>query len=62
VADPNANQTLLSKFLSPDWAQQQCAWAYAGMISSPPAVDHINKYGGWNMTPARTFFTNGECA
>jgi hypothetical protein len=60
VANPDASQSIISKFVSVNQTQQACNGNYPGVPSSP-AIDHINKYGGWNMTPSRTFFSNGEC-
>jgi hypothetical protein len=60
VANPDASQSIVSKLMSVNQTQQSCNTNYPGVPSSP-AVDHINKYGGWNMTPSRTFFSSGEC-
>ncbi|KAI0730928.1 serine carboxypeptidase S28-domain-containing protein [Earliella scabrosa] len=49
-----------TSFRSLELFQSQCNSAFPRGLPPAPAVDHINKYGGWNMTPSNVFFTNGE--
>lgn len=54
---------IVSRFIDKDFFDQACRNSFpeGSIPSSGPAVDHINKYGGWKMNPTRTFFSNGEC-
>jgi len=47
-------------FLSLDLFQKQCNQAFGNGLPTQPQVDHINKYGGWNMQPSNIMWTNGE--
>ncbi|RPD58936.1 peptidase S28 [Lentinus tigrinus ALCF2SS1-6] len=49
-----------TSFRSLERFQQQCNDAFPSGLPPAPAVENINKYGGWNMTPSNVFFTNGE--
>ncbi|KAJ8507349.1 hypothetical protein ONZ45_g10275 [Pleurotus djamor] len=40
--------------------QQQCNSAFPKGLPPSPQVQNVNKYGGWNMNPPNTLFTNGE--
>ena len=59
--DPTNPLSIETSFRSLERFQQQCNTAFPEGIPPAPAVEHINKYGGWNMTPSNVFFTNGEC-
>ena len=60
--DPSNPLSIETAFLSLDLFQNQCNEAFPDGLPPSPAVDHINKYGDWNMTPSNILFTNGECA
>ncbi|KAJ7623506.1 peptidase S28 [Roridomyces roridus] len=57
--DPTNPLSIETSFLSLELFQQQCNEAFPDLPSSPQ-VQHINKYGGWNMTPSNIMFANGE--
>ncbi|KII85736.1 hypothetical protein PLICRDRAFT_178765 [Plicaturopsis crispa FD-325 SS-3] len=57
--DPNNPLSIETSFLSLDYFQAGCNESFKGLPPSPQ-VDHVNKYGGWNMTPSNVLFTNGE--
>ena len=50
-----------TSFLSLELFQSQCNETFPEGLPASPAVDHVNKYGGWLMTPSNVLFTNGEC-
>ncbi|KAI0793717.1 peptidase S28 [Fomes fomentarius] len=58
--DPNNPLSIETSLRSLERFQAQCNSTFTEGLPPAPAVDHINKYGGWNMTPSNMFFTNGE--
>ena len=58
--DPDNPLSIETSFRSLERFQQQCNETFPWAPASPQ-VEHINKYGGWNMTPSNVLFTNGEC-
>lgn len=61
--DPASNNSLLSQFVSTAAIQTECSETFKGLnvsIPAQPQISQVLKYGGWNMTPAQTFFTHGE--
>ncbi|OSD04708.1 hypothetical protein PYCCODRAFT_1465679 [Trametes coccinea BRFM310] len=58
--DPNNPLSIETSFLSLELFQQECNAAFPQGLPSSPAVDKVNKYGGWNMAPSNVLFTNGE--
>ncbi|EMD39403.1 hypothetical protein CERSUDRAFT_93435 [Gelatoporia subvermispora B] len=58
--DPNNPLSIETSFISLELFQQQCNATFGMGLPTSPQVDHINKYGGWNMTPSNVLFTNGE--
>ncbi|TBU61392.1 serine carboxypeptidase S28-domain-containing protein [Dichomitus squalens] len=58
--DPNDPLSIETSFRSLELYQEQCNMAFPQGLPSAPAVEHVNKYGGWNMTPSNVLFTNGE--
>lgn len=59
--DPENPLSIETSFLSLELFQRQCNETFPWGPASPQ-VEHVNKYGGWNMTPSNVLFTNGECA
>ena len=59
--DPDNPRSIETSFLSLEVFQAQCNAAFPVGLPPSPAVDHVNKYGGWNMSPSNVLFTNGEC-
>lgn len=59
--DPNNPLSIETSFLSLELFQQQCDETFGQGLPQSPAIDHINKYGSWEMTPSNVLFTNGEC-
>ncbi|KAJ6485877.1 peptidase S28 [Mycena sanguinolenta] len=57
--DPENPLSIETSFLSLELFQQQCSETFPDLPSSPQ-VQLINKYGGWNMNPPNTLWTNGE--
>jgi hypothetical protein len=56
---------MVSSFVTLESKQDMCKEVFnniRGLIPSKvePKVDHVNKYGGWDMNPSRVFFTAGE--
>ncbi|TBU30170.1 serine carboxypeptidase S28-domain-containing protein [Dichomitus squalens] len=58
--DPDNPLSIETSFRSLERFQEECNTAFPEGLPSAPAVAHINKYGGWNMTPSNVLFTNGE--
>ncbi|EJD00034.1 peptidase S28 [Fomitiporia mediterranea MF3/22] len=58
--DPNNPLSIETSFLSLELFQEQCNSAFPVGLPTSPAVDHINKYGSWEMSPSNVLFTNGE--
>ncbi|KAL5513466.1 hypothetical protein ACEPAH_3865 [Sanghuangporus vaninii] len=58
--DPNNPFSIETEFRSLELFQEQCNSAFPEGLPASPAVDHINKYGSWDMTPSNVLFTNGE--
>jgi hypothetical protein len=59
--DPNNPRNIETTFLSLELFQMQCNETFGNGLPTTPQVDHINKYGGWNMQPSNVMWTNGEC-
>ncbi|KZV63333.1 peptidase S28 [Peniophora sp. CONT] len=57
--DPSNPLSIETSFESLELFQAQCNETFPD-LNGPPAVDHILKYGGWNMNPSNVLFTNGE--
>ncbi|KAI9062583.1 hypothetical protein FKP32DRAFT_1573969 [Trametes sanguinea] len=58
--DPNNPLSIETSFRSLELFQEECNAAFPQGLSPSPAVEKVNKYGGWNMTPSNVLFTNGE--
>ncbi|KAL8744586.1 MAG: hypothetical protein Q9190_003179 [Brigantiaea leucoxantha] len=58
--NPLNRHTIVSRFQSLDYLQEQCNQAFPFLQTAAPNVAGPNKYGGWNMNPSNTMFTNGE--
>ncbi|OCH89254.1 hypothetical protein OBBRIDRAFT_732955 [Obba rivulosa] len=58
--DPSNPLSIETSFRSLQLFQQQCNETFGAGLPTSPQVDHVNKYGGWNMTPSNVLFTNGE--
>ncbi|KAH9852169.1 serine carboxypeptidase S28-domain-containing protein [Lenzites betulinus] len=58
--DPNNPLSIETSFQSLELFQEQCNTAFPGGLPPAPAVEKVNKYGGWNMSPSNVLFTNGE--
>jgi Serine carboxypeptidase S28 len=57
VSDPTS---LISRFVNvTSFGQNQCKNIFS-FVPNSPKVDRILKYGGYNMTPSNTMFTDGE--
>ena len=50
-----------TSFRSLDRFQAECNATFWPTLPPSPQVEHVVKYGGWNMTPSNVLFTNGEC-
>jgi hypothetical protein len=59
--DPSNPKNIETSFLSLDLFQDQCNQTFGIGLPTSPQVEHVNKYGGWNMQPSNTMWTNGEC-
>ncbi|KAF7370867.1 Thymus-specific serine protease [Mycena sanguinolenta] len=57
--DPENPLSIETSFLSLELFQQHCSETFPDLPPSPQ-VQLINKYGGWNMNPPNTLWTNGE--
>ncbi|KAI0642323.1 serine carboxypeptidase S28-domain-containing protein [Trametes meyenii] len=49
-----------TSFRSLERFQDECNAAFPQGLPPAPAVNKVNKYGGWSMTPSNVLFTNGE--
>ncbi|KAH8111742.1 peptidase S28 [Phellopilus nigrolimitatus] len=58
--DPNNSLSIETSFRSLDLFQAECNSTFPEGLPASPAVDHINKYGSWEMTPSNVLFANGE--
>ncbi|KIJ30722.1 hypothetical protein M422DRAFT_267663 [Sphaerobolus stellatus SS14] len=60
--DPNNPRSIETSLLSLDLFQQQCneTFPFPELLPPSPEVGNVNKYGGWNMNPSNTLWTNGE--
>ncbi|KAJ3008349.1 hypothetical protein NUW54_g3188 [Trametes sanguinea] len=58
--DPNNPLSIETSFRSLELFQEECNAAFPQGLPPSPAVEKVNKYGGWNMTPSNVLFTNGE--
>ncbi|KAI0630671.1 serine carboxypeptidase S28-domain-containing protein [Trametes polyzona] len=58
--DPNNPLSIETSFRSLERFQEECNTAFPQGLPRSPAVEKVNKYGGWNMTPSNVLFTNGE--
>ncbi|KAF8512337.1 serine carboxypeptidase S28-domain-containing protein [Gautieria morchelliformis] len=60
--DPENPRSIETAFLSLSLFQAQCneTFPFPGLLPASPNVQHVNKYGGWNMNPTNVFWTNGE--
>ncbi|CDO68396.1 hypothetical protein BN946_scf184815.g43 [Trametes cinnabarina] len=58
--DPNNPWSIETSFRSLELFQAECNSAFPRGLPPSPAVQNVNKYGGWNMTPSNVLFTNGE--
>ncbi len=59
--DPENPLSIETSFQSLELFQQECNSTFPEGIPLSPQVQHVDKYGGWNMTPSNVLFTNGEC-
>ena len=61
--DPGNLRSIETAFLSLSLFQSQCnqAFPFPNLLPASPNIQHVNKYGGWNMNPSNVFWTNGEC-
>jgi hypothetical protein len=63
VANPDPKKSIISKFVSIEERKKSVELYYPNVnFPSEPAIDHLNKYGGWKMNPSRVFWSNGERA
>ena len=60
--DPDNLLSIETAFRSLGLFQQECNSTFPNGLPASPQVEHINKYGGWQMSPSNVLFTNGECA
>lgn len=60
--DPTNPLSIETAFLSLSYFQSQCnnTFPFPDILPASPAVQKVNKYGGWNMNPPNVFWTNGE--
>ncbi|KAI5117335.1 hypothetical protein M0805_001940 [Coniferiporia weirii] len=58
--DPSNPLSIETSFRSLELFQSECNSTFPEGLPASPAVDHINKYGSWEMTPSNVLFTNGE--
>ncbi|EIW58430.1 uncharacterized protein TRAVEDRAFT_47584 [Trametes versicolor FP-101664 SS1] len=58
--DPNNTLSIETSFLSLELFQDECNTTFPRGLPPSPAVQKVNKYGGWDMTPSNVLFTNGE--
>ena len=58
-ADPH---NIVSRFYSLDLFQSQCNEAFptGDRLPARPEVQKVNIYGGWDINPSKTMFTDGE--
>lgn len=59
--DPSNPLSIETSFRSLELFQSECNEVFPEGLPPSPAVDHVNKYGGWLMTPSNVLFANGEC-
>lgn len=61
-ANPNNTRSIQVNALSMDYYLQTfCQKGFpSGAVPPSPDVGAVLKYGGWNMNPSRTMFTNGD--
>jgi hypothetical protein len=62
ASDPANKNSLQSQFVSNAAIQAECTQTFKSIgvsIPAQPQISQVLKYGGWNMTPAQTFFTHG---
>ena len=59
--DPDNPLSIETSFSSLELFQQECNETFGKALPPSPQVEHVNKYGGWNMSPSNVLFTNGEC-
>jgi hypothetical protein len=63
ASNASSPRNIMTSLLSLDEIQSECNALFpfgSGFSQAGPAVDRILKWGGWNMNPSRTMFTNGE--
>ncbi|KAF4626557.1 hypothetical protein G7Y89_g11601 [Cudoniella acicularis] len=62
VSNDTRSTNMIPGFVDVDyWIATRCVAAYGQAVAAGPNSDPINKkYGGWNMNPTNTLFTNGE--
>ncbi|GJE98594.1 serine carboxypeptidase S28-domain-containing protein [Phanerochaete sordida] len=58
--DPTNPLSIETSFRSLERFQAQCNETFGEGLPSSPQVQHVNKYGGWHMSPSNVLFTNGE--
>ncbi|EKM50837.1 uncharacterized protein PHACADRAFT_130303 [Phanerochaete carnosa HHB-10118-sp] len=58
--DPNNPLSIETSFLSLELFQQECNNTFGSGLPPSPQVEHVNKYGGWDMSPSNVLFTMGE--
>jgi len=58
--DPNNPLNIETTFLSLELFQSQCNETFGKGLPAQPQVEHVNKYGGWNMQPSNIMWTNGQ--
>lgn len=58
--DPSNTKNIETTFLSLELFQMQCNETFGEALPTSPQVEHVNKYGGWNMQPSNIMWTNGE--
>ncbi|KAF2162031.1 hypothetical protein M409DRAFT_27411 [Zasmidium cellare ATCC 36951] len=63
-AELQKGKVVLSRFADQATLRDGYISSFAGvntsLIPATPRVDHVLKYGGWNMTPSNVMFTVGE--
>ena len=58
--DPNNPVSIETSFRSLEWYQAECDQTFGSALPPRPQVEHVNKYGGWHMSPSNVVVTNGE--
>jgi len=53
-------KSFISSLVTLDSKFEMCKSTFKDFVPTRPVVDHVNKYGGWDMNPSRVFFSAGE--